>query len=158
MINLHFISESNNVTFNEFYQLTDGKIIIGGSSVLKYHQIINRNVGNLNLVLDVDDIMYFDKLQKYYKFTFVGEQKFGLINKTYWFDDDKKGGVFFLQNSTNFDEIIIDGNLIRIQKISEIRYNKMKLVENDDSNSIKHYRDVEMIDMFYGNQIQKNII
>jgi hypothetical protein len=158
MINLDFISNSNNNIFNQFYELTDGKIIIGGSSVLKYHNIINRKVGNLNLVLDVDDAKYFTNLQNYYKFTFVGKQKFGLISEVYWFENNGIGGVFFLQNSTNFDIIEFDNQFVRIQKISDIRLNKLSLVENGDTNSIKHYGDVEMIDKFYGNASKKNII
>lgn len=158
MISIDFITDSNNTIFNDFYNLTEGKIIIGGSSVLKYHQIINRKVGNLNLVLDIDDIGYFDELQKHYNFTFVGNQKFGLINKTYWFNKNQKNGVFFLSNSPNYDVIDFNGSNVRIQKISDIHFNKEKLVENGDSNSIKHYNDVEMINRFYGLEIKKNII
>jgi hypothetical protein len=158
MIELKFISNVNNLIFNEFYDLTDGKIIIGGSSVLKYHQIIERAPGNLNLVLDKNDFHYFEILKKRYNFTFVSEQKFGLTSKIYWFGKNEIQGVFFLQDTVDFDVFKIDGNFIRFATIENIRYNKMKLVETGDSNSIKHHKDVEMIDTFYGNKKKKNIL
>ena len=61
MIFLNFLGEKQNRIFNELYELTDGKIILTGSSVLKYHNIIDRNVGNLNVFINKVDLNYFEK-------------------------------------------------------------------------------------------------
>jgi hypothetical protein len=158
MIQLNFTSDFNNIIFNDFHNLTDGNIILGGSSVLRYHNIIARNVGNLNLALNTSDIKYFEILQNHYNFTFIGEQKFGLINKTYWFKKNNKFGAFYLVDNQTYDLIDMGDCEIRMAKLSDIHYNKSELIKNGDSNSIKHYNDVEMINKFYGEVITRSII
>lgn len=158
MISLDFLNENNNKTLNEFYDLTDGKIILGGSSVLRYHGIINRKVGNLNLALNHSDNEYFEKICNSCQVTFVSKQDYGLKNKTYWFRKNDLNGVLFLSDDLEYDLIEINGIKLRIAKILNVKYNKEELVKNGDSNSLKHHNDIEQIDKFYGVELKKNII
>lgn len=158
MINLKFLDEFKNETLNKFYDLTEGKIILGGSSVLKYHGIIGRPVGNLNLVLNKSDIQYFDAISKSVKLTFVSEQNYGIKNKTYWFKTNNSNGVFFLSEDYGYDEFNINETILRIAKIINVKFNKEELISNGDSNSLKHHKDVELINNFLGVNYKKNII
>lgn len=158
MISLEFLDEFKNETLNKFYELTEGRIILGGSSVLKYHGIISRPVGNLNLVLNKSDIQYFDTINKSVKLTFVSEQNYGIKNKTYWFKTNNSKGVFFLSEDFEYDEFNSNGTVLRIAKIINVKFNKEELISNGDSNSLKHHKDVELINKFLGVELKRNII
>lgn len=158
MIHLDFLSNTNNKILNEFYYLTDGKITLGGSSVLKINNIIDRNVGNLNLVLFESDIEYFDKISEKYELLFVTNQLYGLKNKIYWFKKYGVNGVFYICNDMGYDEFHFSNNILRVATIENLKYNKEELVKNGDSNSIKHFRDIECINEFYGIERKRSLI
>lgn len=158
MITLDFLNNGNNKTLNEFYNLTDGKIILGGSSVLKINNIIDRQVGNLNLALNHSDSKYIDEISKVCELTFVSKQDFGLKNKTFWFKHNGFRGVLFVSEDLDFDVFDFGGDKLRVATIKNVKYNKEELVKNNDSNSIKHYKDIEAIEIFYGNNIKKTLI
>lgn len=158
MIRLDFLNDGNNKTLNEFYNLTDGKIILGGSSVLRINNIINRQVGNLNLALNQSDSKYIENISKVCELTFVSKQDYGLKNKTYWFKHNGFRGVLFLSGDLDYDEFEFNGTKLRVATIENVKYNKEELVRNNDSNSLKHHKDVEEIERFYGNVIKKTII
>lgn len=159
MINLDFLSVQNNNTLNDFYNITEGKIILGGSSILKINKIIDRNVGNLNLVLNQSDSIYLDDIVKKYNLTFISKQNYGLKNETYWFRRDESHGVLFLTNDDfDFDLFNFDGIKLRVGTIENLKHNKESLIKNNDTNSLKHYKDIEHIEKFYGGEIKKSII
>lgn len=158
MINLDFLSKQNNDTLNNFYNITEGKIILGGSSVLKINNILDRPVGNLNLVLNQSDSKYMDDIIKQYDLTFISKQNYGLKNETYWFRRNKSHGVLFLSDDLNFDLFDINDIKLRVNTVDNIMYNKKSLIQNNDTNSLKHHRDVELIERFYGVEFKKSII
>ena len=159
MINLDFLSEQNNDTLNDFYNITEGNIILGGSSILKINKIIDRNVGNLNLVLNQSDSKYMDDIIKKYDLTFISKQKYGIENETYWFRRDKSHGVLFLTNENfDFDLFDFDNVKLRVGTVENLKHNKESLIENSDTNSLKHYNDIELIEKFYGREFKKSII
>lgn len=158
MIRLDFLNDGNNKTLNEFYNLTDGKIILGGSSVLKINNIIDRQVGNLNLVLNHSDSKYVEEISKVCDLTFVSKQEYGLKNKTYWFKHNGYRGVLFISEDLDYDEFNFEGVKLRVATIENVKYNKEELIKNNDSNSLKHHKDVEMVENFYGYKIKKNLI
>lgn len=158
MITLDFLNNGNNKTLNEFYNLTDGKIILGGSSVLKINNVIDRQVGNLNLALNHSDSKYIDEISKVCELTFVSKQDFGLKNKTFWFKHNGFRGVLFVSEDLDFDVFDFGDDKLRVATIKNVKYNKEELVKNNDSNSIKHYKDIEAIEIFYGNNIKKTLI
>lgn len=158
MISLDFLNNGNNKTLNEFYQVTDGKIILGGSSVLKINKIIDRQVGNLNLALNHSDSKYIDEISKVCELTFVSKQEYGLKNKTFWFKHNGYRGVLFVSEDLNYDEFEFDGIKLRVATVDNVKFNKQELVRNNDSNSLKHHKDIEEIEKFYGNIIKKTVI
>jgi hypothetical protein len=158
MISLDFLNNGNNKTLNEFYQITDGKIILGGSSVLKINKIIDRQVGNLNLALNHSDSKYIDEISKVCELTFVSKQEYGLKNKTFWFKHNGYRGVLFLSEDLDYDEFEFDGIKLRVATVDNVKFNKQELVRNNDSNSLKHHKDIEEIEKFYGNIIKKTVI
>jgi hypothetical protein len=158
MISLDFLNDGNNKTLNEFYQITDGKIILGGSSVLKINKIIDRQVGNLNLALNHSDSKYVDEISKVCELTFVSKQEYGLKNKTFWFKHNGYRGVLFVSEDLNYDEFEFDGIKLRVATVDNVKFNKQELVRNNDSNSLKHHKDIEEIEKFYGNIIKKTVI
>jgi hypothetical protein len=158
MISLDFLNDGNNKTLNEFYQITDGKIILGGSSVLKINKIIDRQVGNLNLALNHSDSKYIDEISKVCELTFVSKQEYGLKNKTFWFKHNGYRGVLFVSEDLNYDEFEFDGIKLRVATVDNVKFNKQELVRNNDSNSLKHHKDIEEIEKFYGNIIKKTVI
>jgi len=158
MISLNFLNDGNNKTLNEFHNLTDGKIMLGGSSVLKFHGIIDRKVGNLNLALNHSDVEYFERIRETCEFTFISKQDYGLKNKTYWFKKNNLNGVLFLCDDLEYDIVNFENVELRIAKIMNVKYNKEEMIKNGDSNSLKHHKDVELINKFYGIEPKKNII
>jgi len=158
MINFDFLSKLNNETINDFYEITEGKIIIGGSFVLKINNILDRPVGNLNLVLNQSDSKYMDDIVKHYDLTFISKQNYGLENETYWFRKDESHGVLFLSEDLNFDIFDINNIKLRVNTVDNIKYNKESLIHNNDTNSLKHHRDIELIEKFYGREFKKSII
>lgn len=158
MIVLDFLNGGNNKTLNEFYNITDGKIILGGSSVLKINNIIDRPVGNLNLALNHSDSKYIDNISEVCELTFVSKQEYGLKNRTYWFKHNGFRGVLFVSEDLNYDEFELNGVKLRVATVENVKYNKEELVRNNDSNSLKHHKDVEEIERFYGNVSKKTII
>jgi hypothetical protein len=158
MISLDFLNSGNNKTLNEFHQITDGKIILGGSSVLKINKIIDRRVGNLNLALNHSDSKYIDEISKVCELTFVSKQEYGLKNKTFWFKHNGYHGVLFLSEDLNYDEFEFGDVKLRVATVENVKFNKQELLKNNDSNSLKHHKDIEEIEKFYGNVTKKTII
>lgn len=158
MVYIDFLSEANNKLLNEFYQLTDGKIVLGGSSVLKLNNIIDRKVGNLNLILHHSDINYFNDINTKYRPSFISNQNYGLVNKTYWVTKYGVNAALFLCNDLPFDMFSFNGINLRVATIDNVKYNKEELVKNGDSNSLKHFKDIEIINKFNGISHHKSII
>lgn len=158
MIELDFLLPKQNEILNELYDLTDGKIMLVGSSILKINGIIDRPIGNINLNINKEDEEQFNKINHHYKLDYVRDQNFGIVNKTYWFRHNGVVGVLFLSDHMEYDVHLINGVKLRVGKVSEIRKNKQALVDNDDLNWKKHYNDVKLIDDFYGVNKLKNLI
>ena len=158
MINLDFLSENQNNILNELYNLTDGKIILSGSSVLRINGIINRSIGNINVNLNKEDVDYFYNIDDIYKMDYVREQNFGIKNKTYWFRRFDTVGVLFFSDHMDFEIHNIDGKELRVGTVKSVRDNKEELAGGGDINWIKHYNDVQSIDKFYGVEKPKNLI
>ncbi len=100
-----------------------------------------------------------DDIIKKYKLTFVSNQEYGIKNKTYWFRKNDNHGVLFLTNEDlNFNLFNFNEYDLRVLTVSDIKFNKESLIKNDDTNSLKHYKDVELIEKFYGGETKKSII
>lgn len=158
MINLDFLTGTQNIILNELYDLTEGKIMLVGSSILKINNIINRPIGNINLNLNKVDIQYFNQINENFKLDYIRDQDFGIINKTYWFRKYNTVGVLFVSNHMEYDIHDISGIKLKVGTVSEIRYNKEELVNNGDLNWKKHYNDVQTIDKFYGVKKHKTLL
>jgi len=158
MIYLDFLSKTNNKLLNEFYELTDGNIVLGGSCVLKLNNIIDRKVGNLNLILHKSHIAYFADIVNKYHPSFISNQTYGLINKTYWVRKYGVNAALFLCDDLPFDVFLFNGNRLKVATIDDVKYNKEELIKNGDSNSLKHFKDVQLIDNFNGIKYDKSII
>jgi len=150
MVSLDFLTETQNLILNELYDLTNGKIILSGSSVLKLNGIIDRPVGNINVNLNDEDIEYFDDIINSYKLDYVRNQDFGIKNRTYWFRKYNSVGVLFVSEYMDFDVHNVNGNNLRVGTVKSIRDNKEELSNSGDVNWIKHYNDVQVIDNYYG--------
>jgi hypothetical protein len=158
MIFLNFLGEKQNRIFNELYELTDGKIILTGSSVLKYHNIIDRNVGNLNVFINKVDLNYFEKIKDYSTMDYVGKQPFNNDSEVYWFKKYGINNVFFINDDMSFNEHDINGVKVRINKPENIKEIKNALLTDQDSHSIKHYKDIEKIIVSGGVTLNKTLI
>jgi hypothetical protein len=150
MISLDFLSDGQNTILNELYNLTEGNIILSGSSVLKINGVVDRSIGNINLNLNKEDFNYFHKIDTVFKMEYVRDQYFGIKNKTYWFRRNNTVGVLFISDNIDFDVHNINGNELRVGTVKSIRDNKEELVNSGDVNWKKHYNDVQLIDKFYG--------
>lgn len=150
MFELEFLSLTQNRILTEMYELSNGKIILSGSSVLKMNGIIDRLVGNINLNLNIEDIDYFYEIDDVYKMDYVRNQEFGIKNKTYWFRKYDTVGVLFVSDNMDFDVHNINGKDLRVGTVKSVRDNKEEISKNGDLNWKKHYNDVQLIDKFYG--------
>lgn len=150
MFELEFLSPTQNRILSEMYELTEGKIMLVGSSILKINGIIDRTVGNINLNLNTEDGEYFDVINDTYKMDYARNQDFGIKNKTYWFRKYDTVGVLFFSNHMDFDIHVVNGKELRVGTVESIRFNKEELVNNADLNWKKHYNDIQLIDKFYG--------
>jgi hypothetical protein len=80
---LNFLTEPYRNIFNKLYELTDGKIILGGSSSLKYQNVISREVKDVDVnILHTDWEIYEPKLIKEFKFYVIKK----IINPTLGFN------------------------------------------------------------------------
>ena len=155
MINLDFLSENQNIILNELYNLTKGKIILSGSSVLKLNGIIDRSIGNINFNLNIEDVDYFYEIDDVYKMDYVRNQDFGIKNKTYWFRRYDTVGVLFVSEHMEYEIHKINDKDLRVGTVKSVRDNKEELSKSGDVNWIKHYNDVQTIDKFYNIQKTK---
>ena len=158
MINLSFLNPQQNKIFFELYELTEGKIILSGSSSLALNGVINRPVGNINVNLNKEDVEYFNIINNEFKMDYVRNQEFGIKNKTYWFRKYNTAGVLFFSDDVKYDTHLVDGLNIRAVTVEEIRNNKDELSKSGDPNWIKHYNDVQTIDKFNNVQKPKTLI
>lgn len=158
MINLDFLTNNQNLILNELYDLTEGKIILSGSSVLKMNGIIDRSVGNINFNLNVEDIDYFYEIDDLYKMDYVRNQDFGIKNKTYWFRRFNTIGVMFVSEHMDYEVHNVNGKELRVGTVKSVRDNKEELSKSGDVNWIKHYNDVQIIDKFYGVKKHKTLL
>lgn len=158
MINLDFLTNNQNLILNELYDLTEGKIILSGSSVLKMNGIIDRSVGNINVNLNIEDIDYFYEIDDIYKMDYVRNQDFGIKNKTYWFRRFNTVGVMFVSEHMDYEVHNVGGKELRVGTVKSVRDNKEELSKSGDVNWIKHYNDVQTIDKFYGVKKQKTLL
>ena len=158
MFNLDFLSDNQNTILNELYEITKGRIILSGSSVLRINGIVDRSVGNINLNLNNKDIDCFYEIDNVYKMDYVRNQEFGIKNKTYWFRRHNTVGVLFVSDNMDFDIHNINGKELRVGTVKSIRDNKEELANSGDINWKKHYNDVQLIDKFYGIKKIKTLI
>jgi len=158
MIDINFLTNTQNKVLNELYDLTEGKIMLVGSSILKINNIIDRPIGNINLNLNKEDSQYFNIINEKFKLDYIRDQDFGIKNKTYWFRKYNTIGVLFFSDYMKYDTHNIGGIELRVGTVVEIRNNKEELVNNGDVNWKKHYNDVQTIDKFYGVKKHKTLL
>jgi len=64
----HLIKKSYNNIFNQLYKITNGKIILSGSLSLKYQNIIDRDINDLDVnILSEDWEQYKSELQRVFR-------------------------------------------------------------------------------------------
>jgi hypothetical protein len=144
---ISFLSEPYHNIFNKLYELTDGKIILGGSASLRYQNVISREVNDVDVnILHSDWEIYEPKLIKEFKFYAIKK----IINPTLGFNFHN---YTVLSKSINcsFDLFVnfkndffttIDG--IRCVKPEFMYIDKQWILETEPE-LIKHKEDVKLI-------------
>ena len=142
-----FLKNPYNIIFDKLYEITNGKIILGGSGSLKYQNIISREVGDIDVnILSEDWELYKNKLTKEFKFYPIKK----IVNPLLGFDSHN---YTVLSKSVNcrFDLFvhfkndfftIIDN--IRVVKPEFIYVDKQWILETEPELT-KHIEDINLI-------------
>jgi hypothetical protein len=142
-----FLKNPYNIIFDKFYDITQGCVILGGSCSLKYQNIINREVVDVDInLLKKDWEKYESKLNKHFKFY---PNKL-LINNKYGFNSINYIGITKDGNDTfdffihNIDDIFIIKNNIKLLSAEFILKDKEWILETEP-NLTKHIEDIQCI-------------
>ena len=142
-----FLKEPYKTTFNRLYELTEGRIILGGSASLKYQNIIERDVEDIDVnILHDDWVLYESRLSKDFKFYYIktiNNPILGFNSHNYTVLSKKIDCSFdlFVHFIDNFYFI---NNGIRLLKSDFILKDKLWILETEP-NLTKHLKDVEHI-------------
>ena len=142
----NLIKKSYKDIFDKLYTLTNGSVILSGSLSLKYRNIINRDVNDLDVNILIDDWkLYKTQLQKCFRIYPNFIIKYGILDYEVYtcLDKDTKLNEFhlFVNHSTDIFDVI-DG--IRILKPDYHLVDK-QMIHDSGQDVEKHLSDIELI-------------
>ena len=150
---LPFIKKSYADIFEDFYNITNGDIIIGGSLSLKIQNIISRDINDLDLDISKSDwYKYESKIIKKYKIYYEGitslmpNVKYEYINNTCLNKQNKNEFHLFINNidtKLEYNTIIYNNTPIRVRKPELVLLDKECMLLDDTTG--KHILDIAII-------------
>jgi hypothetical protein len=142
----HLINESYNQIFNRLNDITEGNIIIGGSTSLVILGIIDRKCNDLDVMLTNDDwIKYKIKLESNFRIIPTLEFRCGELNYDVYtcFDKITKMNEFHL--FVNYSEkIYLNYNGFRVFN-PKIQLIDKEIIAKSGQEPEKHIQDIEHI-------------
>mgnify|MGYP006892314663 CR=1 FL=1 len=115
MIN-HLIKKSYNNIFNQLYKITNGKIILSGSLSLKYQNIIDRDVNDLDVnILSEDWEQYKSELQRVFRIYPEMKIKYDILHYDVYMCLDKETKLISIINFRL--ELLFPTILLGLQRI-----------------------------------------
>lgn len=147
MIN-NLIKKSYNTIFNQLYNITDGKIILSGSLSLRYQNVINRDVNDLDVNILLDDWeLYKSKLYNSFRIYPNMKINYGILHYDVYtcFDKETKLNEFhlFVNHSNDIFDVI---NGIRVLKLHYHLIDK-QMIYDSGQDIEKHSMDIDFIKM-----------
>jgi len=148
---LPFIRKSYADIFEDFYNITNGDIILGGSLSLKMQNVISRDINDLDLAINKSDwIKYESKIIKKYKI-YYGQlihlpPKLEHRVSTCFNKENKNEFHLFINNIENdiFNIVIYNNTPIRVFK-PELHLLDKEYMLADDITNPKNISDVDSI-------------
>lgn len=148
---LPFIQKSYANIFEDFYNITNGNIILGGSLSLKMQNVISRDINDLDLAINKSDwIKYESKIIKKYKI-YYGQlihlpPKMEHRVSTCFNKKNKNEFHLFINNIENdmFNIVIYNNNPIRVFK-PELHLLDKEYMLADDITNLKNISDIDSI-------------
>lgn len=142
----NLIKKSYNNIFNQLYKITNGTIILSGSLSLRYQNIINRDINDLDVNILFDDWQLY-KSELYNSFRIYPNMKinYGILHYDVYtcFDKETKLNEFHL--FVNYSNDIFDAiNDIRVLKPSYHLIDKNMIYESGQDVD-KHLNDINCI-------------
>ena len=145
----NLIKKSYSDIFNELYKITNGKIILSGSLSLKYQNIINRDINDLDVnILAEDWIVYKAELQKLFRVHPTIKINYTTLKYDVYTCLDIKTKLnefhLFVNYSNNIFDIIND---IRVLKPKYHLIDKQMIYESGQD-IVKHLNDIELMKLY----------
>ena len=128
----NLIKKSYNDIFNRLYTITNGKVILSGSISLRYQNIIDRDVSDLDVNILYDDWQFYKtELQNHFRIYPNVKIKYGILHYDVYtcFDIETKLNEFhlFVNYSNDIFDVIND---IRVLKPSYHLIDKQMIFES----------------------------
>lgn len=142
----NLIRKSYNDIFNQLYKITNGKVILSGSLSLKYQNIIDRNINDLDVnILHTDWNLYRAKLHNTFRIYPNMKIKYGILDYDVYtcFDVETKLNEFHLFVNYS-DDIFNTINEIRVLK-PEYHLVDKQMILDSKQDIHKHSIDVDCI-------------
>jgi hypothetical protein len=133
-------------TFNKLYEVTNGSVILSGSMSLRYRNIIDRDINDLDVNILIDDWnLYKNTLQKHFRIHPNFIIKYDILHYEVYtcFDIKTKLNEFhlFVNYSNDIFDVI---NGIRLLKPSYHLIDK-QMIYDSGQDVEKHLSDIESI-------------
>jgi hypothetical protein len=142
----HLIKKSYNNIFNQLYKITNGKIILSGSLSLKYQNIIDRDINDLDVnILSEDWEQYKYELQRIFRIYPEMKIKYDILHYDVYMCLDKETKLNEFHLFVNYSNDIFDViNEIRILKPSYHLIDK-QMIYKSGQDTDKHLTDINLI-------------
>jgi hypothetical protein len=142
----NLIKKSYSDIFDKLYEITNGRVILSGSLSLRYRNIINRDINDLDVNILIDDWkLYKNTLQKCFRIypNFIIKHSILHYEVYTCLDKDTKLNEFhlFVNHSTDIFDVIND---IRILKPDYHLVDK-QMIYDSGQDVEKHLNDIELI-------------
>lgn len=145
----NIIKQSYNQIFTQLYKITNGKIILSGSLSLKYQNIIDRDINDLDVnILSDDWESYKNELYKSFRVYPNMKINYGILHYDVYtcFDKETKLNEFhlFVNYSNDIFDVIND---MRVLKPSYHLIDKNMIYESGQDVD-KHLNDINCIEKY----------